>query len=281
MAARDSGEADCVDINVPFDNNTYNSSENEAQGEESPSTGTSVVYTTKYTTNTTTTTTTARDLKRPITSRVTAAILLALLAGPATTIQLASDVERVMGEPIRAQDVRPYLRYYRKLGWVTSHSPYWSLTEEGMKFVLKYRDWLLRLVGDSSRKSRLSATFVWERKLEETFPFEMKGERKLSNTLKLKFAMEKIRRYLRNRDEEDVMRLLLENYFETGSTYMYLDELAEMLLTTPSWLYQEVLRKMKSRKLVYVWKDGKVGLGLLAKRLLGIEHTRRARRRAE
>ena len=220
------------------------------------------------TTNTITTTTTpqepAVDLRRPITSPVTAALLLTLKSGWATVEELAEEVERLTGRSVSAKDLYPYLHYYQRKGWVTSGSPLWGLTDEGTKFVEKYERWLLKLVGE---KNQPTENFASDTKPDERVEYRI---RNIDKT-RLNQLIEKFRQYLRNKDEEDVLRVLLEHFAATGSTYMYLDELAERLGADASWLYREVLRPMRARRIIYVWKDGKVGLGRVVRRALGLE----------
>lgn len=240
-----------------------------AEAASAPPTTTS----TNYTTTTTTTAAPgapgrepAEDLKRPITSPVTAALLLTLLeSGWATTEMLAEEVERLTGRRMRAKDLLRYLRYYQQKGWVTSASPLWSLTDEGRCFVLKYERWLRRLVGDLSQKPTVGESFVWHTEPDGTVSYGIPKTAKE----RLNDVIDRLRPYLRNGDEEAVLRVLVANYLETGSTYMYVDELAEELESSPSWLYQHVLRRMRGRGLIYVWRDGKVGLGRLVRRVLG------------
>ncbi len=235
---------------------------------------------TNYTTTTTTTASTAsraphergaEDLRRSIRSPVTAALLLALERGFASAEQLATEVQRVTGRRLRAKDVLAYLSYYRRKGWVVNHSPVWSLTEAGKAFVEKYRSHLLYLLGESYGTP--SHTKVHTKVNESITLSHTKADERLilkKTKARVSETIELLKRKLKNRDEADALQILLFNYFENGSTYMYLDELAEELEADPSWLLRVVLRRMRSRGLVYVWRDGKVGLGRVVRELLGI-----------
>lgn len=208
---------------------------------------------------TTTTTTRAKDpkdLRRPITSPITALVLLSLLEGPKTTAELAEVVSEYLGTNVEPRDVYPYLYYYRKKGWVMSLSPLWSLTESGEKFLQKYKQWLRKLIGNISHLSKLN-----KRNVTKSFSYIMLNINEIITEIREKYEITK--------DEEDILKTLLEHYVVTGSTYMYIDNLALRLEASLSWLWHN-LKSLKSKRLVYVWRDGKVGLGKNLRNMLGL-----------
>ena len=244
---------------------------------------------TDYTTNTTTTTHATTTMAgngrgkrggRLITSRITALIFLLLLDGPQTAHEIVEYVNSCLGTGYSYNLVKQYLYYYRKRGILVYSDGLWSLSDEGEKLVNRIRRWLCKLVGDGHPSAGHCVEVLCPIYRESSSRYNLsirKVEVEYNSSIRevelrhsdYSDVVEKLKREFElDNDEVDVIRILLEHYVRTGSTYMYIEELANRMETTPSWLYQNVLRRLKSRGIVYIWRDGKVGIGRTLKNIL-------------
>ncbi|WP_062420050.1 hypothetical protein [Sulfolobus acidocaldarius] len=60
-------------------------------------------------------------------------------------------------------------------------------------------------------------------------------------------------------DEKDLVSFLLKKYKEWGATYVYLDQLQEEYGADSGWLFR-VLRKLQTKRILYLYHDPKLGL---------------------
>lgn len=227
----------------------------------------------------TTTTTRRKRAGRLITSRITALILLLLLEGPQTTHEIVEYVNEYLGTNYSYNLIKQYLYYYRKKGILLYSDGLWSLSAKGEKFVNRIKRWLRRLIGDIiDEPPHLYSSLCSDYK-ESTSRYNLgitkvQIKYNISNSLSCNYSdlLNRLKEeYGLNNDELDVLRILLEHFAKTRSTYMYIEELATRMETTEDWLQRNVLRRLRSMQLVYVWWDGKVGLGKRLRLMLGIE----------
>ena len=206
-----------------------------------------------------------------------------------TTHEIVEYVNWFLGENYSYNLIKQYLYYYRKKGILYYCDGLWSLSEKGEEFVNRIKRWLRKLVGDktddpphlysnlfsdyreSSSRYNLGISKVQVRYNISKVKYNISNN--ISSVVNYNYSdlLDRLREeHGLDGDEVGALRILLEHYARTGSTYMYIEELARRMGATPSWLYRNVLRRLKSMQLVYVWWDGKVGLGKRLRLVLGV-----------
>jgi len=62
-----------------------------------------------------------------------------------------------------------------------------------------------------------------------------------------------------DQDEFEALSSLLAHYSKWGSTYIYLDNLAEAMKADYTWLLR-VMRRLQSKGIVYIYTDPRLGI---------------------
>ncbi len=215
-------------------------------------------------------------------SKIVEAILLLLYSRPMKSSEIAAK----LGKPSRY--VSSYLSYWRSRGLVDYRAGYWFLTHEGEEYVkmlvsamrlrqeeLLSHSYTNELV-DQTMNSKDQLKIARESGALQPFIVEQtsssEGEEAHSRVSKALKCLEKVLGD-KNLDEEEyaVLQHLVKHYAEWGSTYQYLDQIAENLRYEPRQLLV-VLRKLQTKKLIYMYTDKRfglrVGLGKSLKQLI-------------
>ncbi|MEM0027736.1 MAG: replication initiator protein WhiP [Ignisphaera sp.] len=223
-------------------------------------------------------------------SRVVEAILLLLYAKPMKSSEIAS----ILGKKTKL--ISSYLSYWKSRGYVVLRTGYWFLTKKGeehVKALLSSLDTpvlspydVVRLAQKLISEPVLETMNSWRRqdgKPKETVIQQFtasktgslvgkqgtKNENTVEKTLK---CLEKI---ISSKDlledETNILRHMVKHYAEWGSTYLYLDQISEEL-HYPSNELMLILRKLQTKKLIYMYTDKRfgirVGLGKSLKQLI-------------
>ncbi|ADM28091.1 conserved hypothetical protein [Ignisphaera aggregans DSM 17230] len=231
------------------------------------------------------------DVKGPR-SRIVNAILLLLYMRPMKSSEIAS----IIGKNTKL--VSSYLSYWKVRGYVVYRAGYWSLTKSGEEYVkifleslgipvLSPRD-VVQLAQKLTREQDLSTINNWilaQRSQEETEIQSFTGRQTESYVGKQepkptseeinRKAIECASKILRSKDlledEMTVLSYLIKHYVEWNSTYVYLDQISEEL-HYPNNELVSILRKLQTKKLIYLYTDRRfgirVGLGRTFKQLL-------------
>lgn len=226
-------------------------------------------------------------------SRVVEAILLLLYTRP----MKSSEIAALLGK--KNKIISSYLSYWRTRGYVDFKSGYWVLTKKGeecVKTLLYSLNAQVLTPYDVVRLAQklISEPVSWtrnnwrkpgtEQNETEIQPFiarhtDSKVGKQVANPDMNSLQVEKISKCLEkivnskelSEEEADVLRHMVKHYAEWGSTYLYLDQLSEDLHYQSQELLL-ILRKLQTKKLLYLYTDRRfgirVGLGKSLKQLL-------------
>lgn len=226
-------------------------------------------------------------------SKVVEAILLLLYAKP----MRSSEIAKVLGKPTKL--VSSYLSYWRSRGYVSYKSGYWMLTKQGEEHVKMFIESLgiaiatpqdVVLLAHKLINEQVQPTinsWIWPRaapyeteiqqfSVEHTSSKVSKqSHRREMQPATLQKALDCVTKILASKDllEDEMLVLnhLIKHYIEWGSTYLYLDQIAEELHYQVSEL-TSILRKLQSKRLLYLYTDRRfgirVGLGKSFKQIL-------------
>ncbi len=225
-------------------------------------------------------------------SRLVDAILLLLFVKP----MKSSELSRILGKP--SKYISSYLSYWKTRGFVQYVAGYWMLTEIGREYV---RALMLSMDIDPKSLSlnevgRLVHKLINEEVSATKNSKDRQGQANEANKVQLFIVamtssqnplqnhINKLERVIRcmksalahseiSEDEMFIVENLVEHYIHWGSTYKYLDQLSEELNYDIRELVQ-VLRRLQSKKIVYLYNDRKlgirVGIGKTLKKILDI-----------
>ncbi|MEM1645745.1 MAG: hypothetical protein QXL96_07760 [Ignisphaera sp.] len=225
-------------------------------------------------------------------SKIVEAILLLLYLRP----MKSSEIAKILGKSSKL--VSSYLSYWKVRGYVTYRSGYWVLTKQGEEHVKMFIESLgipvvspqdVVLLAHKLINEQVQSTINnWaqlKRPQHETEIQQFVVKSTDSKTGKqthinlqptaLQKALNCVTKILESKDLlEDEMLLMnhfIKHYIEWGSTYLYLDQIAEELHYQVSEL-MAILRKLQSKRLIYLYTDRRfgirVGLGKSFKQLL-------------
>jgi DNA-binding MarR family transcriptional regulator len=224
-------------------------------------------------------------------SRTVEAVLLLLYAKP----MKSSDIAKVLGKPSKL--VSSYLSYWKTRGYVSYRSGYWMLTKQGEEYVrmfieslgipiLSPQDVVLlahKLINEQVQLTVNNWTQLKSSQQEteiQRFTINKSGSKvgkqaQQVNPSVLQKALNCVTKILESKDlledEMQILNHLIKHYIEWGSTYLYLDQIAEELHYQVQELVT-ILRKLQSKRLVYLYTDRRfgirVGLGKSFKQLL-------------
>ncbi len=218
-------------------------------------------------------------------SRVMDSILVMLYAKP----MRSSDIAREIGKS--SKYVSSYLSYWRVRGVVEYINGFWYLTPRGEELarsiIDQYRsdsrvDEILRLAHHIIREN----VFQTKNNKKEK-EFSVRDNDLLSFTVEQTYSgnpqewdSEKINRCIGellarkplNEDEKATLRAMIRHHIVWGSTYIYLDQLAEELETDINTAVR-IVRSLQSKHLLYLYQDPKLGFRIgLSKTLKKLIH---------
>lgn len=228
-------------------------------------------------------------------SRIAIAILVLLYARPMRSNEIAQILKK------SSKYISSYLTYWKARGYVAYASGYWFLTKQGEDFVRLILSLTTRPSSSpiSTSVVQLAYQLISEhvqqtknnnirlKQTDEEPVIQSFTVNRTSNEMGLQDpsaktsmhfkAMSCLDRILGNKnlleDEMLVLRHLIHHYIEWNSTYKYLDQLAEELHYDVREL-MTVLRRLQSKKLIYIYTDRKfgvrIGLGKTLKQLLDL-----------
>lgn len=234
-----------------------------------------------------------RHLEKGPRSRIVDAVLLMLYLRPMKSSEIAS----IIGKSSKL--ISSYLSYWKSRGYVGYKSGYWFLSKVGEEYVRTFIETLgipvltpsdvVQLAQKLIREPDFATVNNWiqqnslQKKTKiQQFAVENTGskvgkqysevEARKDSLVK---ALECVTKVLASRDlveeETQILNFMIKHYIEWNSTYMYLDQIAEELHYPNNELLM-ILRKLQSKKLVYMYNDARfgirVGLGKSFKQLL-------------
>ncbi len=181
------------------------------------------------------------------------------------------DIASIIGKS--SKYVSSYLSYWKSRGFVNYVAGYWFLTELGKQYVELLIKSTSNSVGSVTQKrtiESISTTINHKNKQEKAddrqrfqqFIVEktssVVGKQDLDNLIYE--CIEKMV-YNKNLDEEETFVILhmVKHYLQWHSTYVYLDQLVEELDYDIAHL-MNILKRLQSKKLIYIYNDRKLGL---------------------
>ncbi len=225
-------------------------------------------------------------------SRIVQAILLLLYVRPMRSSEIASLLNK------KTRVVSSYLSYWKARGYVEFKSGYWMLTKKGEEHVQAVLQSLgipvlsahevVQLAQKLAKEQVLDTINSWAKHRTAQDEAEIQSFTALQTSSKVgklvtqtnnSTNLEKVLKCLEkvmnakdlSEDEAEILRYMVKHYAEWGSTYLYLDQLSEDLHYSTQELLV-VLRKLQSKKLVYLYTDRRfgirVGLGKGLKQIL-------------
>ena len=203
-------------------------------------------------------------------SRLVDAIMVLLLSRP----MRSSEIGDILG--LESKYVSSYLSYWRARGYVEYESGLWQLTPLG-------EDYAREVISRESDREFDKFVSLAKKIIEPTIRGTRKDKKKRGRGYRdpgsLSFIVEKkgnvdnkrqkrveeascILSMLRNslsEEEYDLMELIMNHYVEWGSTYTYVDQIAESIKADLTWLMR-VLRGLQSKGLIYIYTDPRLGV---------------------
>lgn len=232
-----------------------------------------------------------RPLEKGPRSRIVDAIFLLLYLRPMRSSEVASIVGR------SSKLVSSYLSYWKSRGYVDYRSGYWLLSKIGEEYVKTFIESLgvpilapadvVRLAQKLINEPDFNTVNNWiqQNSPQEKTEIQQFTEKKTGSKVGKQYTeaqknnlvktLECVTKILSSKDlveeEMQILNFMIKHYIEWNSTYMYLDQMAEELHYPNNELIS-ILRKLQSKKLVYLYTDTRfgirVGLGKSFKQLL-------------
>jgi len=206
-------------------------------------------------------------------SRIVDAIMVLLLAGP----RRASEIASILG--FETKYVSSYLSYWRTRGYVEYENGFWFLTPKGEEYaesVLERetsedKDRMAAIARRILSSPDVKATRNYKTRgtpegggrgsLSFTVPLKGKGDNELQERAqRAKCILEALREDL-DPEELEVLSHILSHYAKWGSTYIYVDNLAERMEADYNWLLR-VARRLQSKGILYIYNDPRLGMRL-------------------
>lgn len=213
-------------------------------------------------------------------SKIVEALLLLLYVKP----MKSSEISKIIGK--QSKLISSYLSYWKTRGYVNYKSGYWFLTKRGEEHVRTFLESIgvpvvtpqdVVLLAHKLINEQISNTINgWVQQRSRSQAAEIQqfavsntglkvGKQTLNSTQagKLQKALDCVTKVLESKDlledEMAVMNLLIKHYIEWGSTYLYLDQMAEDLHLQVQELVQ-ILRRLQTKRLVYLYNDKRFGI---------------------
>jgi len=206
-------------------------------------------------------------------SRLVDAIMVLLLAGP----RRASEIASILG--YETKYVSSYLSYWRTRGYVEYENGLWYLTPKGEE----YAEGVLeretsedkdRMAAIARRilsvpdvkparndKTRGAPGGGARGSLSFTVGLKGKGDNELQERARRATCMLETLREDLDPEELEVLSNMLSHYVKWGSTYIYIDNLAEKMNADYAWLLR-VARRLQSKGIIYIYNDPRLGMRL-------------------
>lgn len=202
-------------------------------------------------------------------SRLVDAIMVLLLSRP----MRSSEIGELLG--LESKYVSSYLSYWKARGYVDYESGLWQLTPLGEDYA---REVISRETSSEFDKFVFIAKRIAE-PVSHTRNHKNRGQGRAGRRDPLSFTvpnkgidnkkrqeradaaacvLSALRSHLSD-EEVDVMELILNHYVEWGSTYTYVDQMAESINADLTWLMR-VLRRLQSKGLIYIYTDPRLGV---------------------
>ncbi|MCE4617015.1 MAG: replication initiator protein WhiP [Desulfurococcales archaeon] len=211
-------------------------------------------------------------------SKVVEAALVLLLARPMKAAEIASNLG------LETKYVSSYLSYWKTRGLLEYSSGLWYLTPKGEELakeiveralasrVNEYIAIAKQLIGEKvvsqTRKDKRMPkkdldtdkllSFIVNETNKEHNKQQNKRSRKPSHGKCLKQIIDDFRDLL-SEEEIEILETLLFHYAKWGSTYMYVDQIQELLQADSHYL-MKLLRKLQSKNVIYLYTDPKLGI---------------------
>jgi DNA-binding MarR family transcriptional regulator len=204
-------------------------------------------------------------------SRLVDAIMILLLSKP----MRSSEIAGILG--YETKYISSYLSYWKTRGYVEYNSGFWFLTPKGEDYAREVaeRETDEKFDRLAALAQRILASEPVRRTInnKKSLPREQKRGAPLSFIAGLKGRPDN---KLQERataaacflstlkpdlteDELEVLTALLSNYTKWGSTYMYLDQLAELIDADYKWILQ-IARSLQTKNIIYIYTDPRLGL---------------------
>ena len=206
-------------------------------------------------------------------SRLVDAIMVLLLSRPMRSAEIA----RILGYETRY--ISSYLSYWKTRGYVEYENGYWTLTPRGEDYahmvleretseeadrmasiarrILSQPDLQAKPARKSKRRAHRGGG------LGESLPFtagqtNIGGSELQEREQRAKCMLQALQPDL-DQEEFEALTSLLAHYVKWGSTYIYLDNLAESMEADYRWLLR-VMRRLQSKGIVYIYTDPRLGI---------------------
>ena len=183
-------------------------------------------------------------------SKIMEAIIVLLYAKPMRSAEIAQHLGYT------SRYVSSYLSYWKTRGLVEYNNGLWQLTPQGELLAQQIMNEKISSAINNNNiqvtqlRSRQSLSFIAEQ-TSQTIP---KLERRKHVTcLKESISYDSL-----TEEEQEVLDILLDHYINWGSTYMYVDQLIEVLQANEAWLMR-ILRMLQTKHIIYLYQDPKLG----------------------
>jgi len=202
-------------------------------------------------------------------SKIMEAIIVLLYAKPMRSAEIA----RHLGYTSRY--ISSYLSYWKTRGLVEYNNGLWQLTPQGellaQQIISKYKNKQINeylLLAQQIINEKISSTInnnntqVTQLRSSQSLPFIVDQTSqtipKLERKKHVTCLKESINYNSLTKEEQEVLNILFDHYINWGSTYMYVDQLIEVLQANEAWLMR-VLRMLQTKHIVYLYQDPKLG----------------------
>ncbi|MCE4600066.1 MAG: replication initiator protein WhiP [Desulfurococcales archaeon] len=204
-------------------------------------------------------------------SRLVDAIMVLLLSRPMRSSEMAA----VLG--YEAKYISSYLSYWKARGFVEYVNGYWSLTPQGEEYAEKVLE--RETAEDVDKMASIARRILSTYPVKDTINHKEKEGKRGGGSGSLSFIaprigkghnelQERVQRakcilevYKDDLDEEEleVLSSLLSHYTKWGSTYIYLDNLADVMEADYHWLLR-IARRLQSKGIIYIYTDPRLGV---------------------
>ena len=218
-------------------------------------------------------------------SKVIEAALVLLLARPMKASEIAGNLG------LETKYVSSYLSYWKTRGLLEYSSGLWYLTPKGEELAKEIVE--RALTSRVNEYIAIAKQLIGEKIVSQTRKDKKTGKRDLDADKLLSFIVNETSKTDKKRqeprsakndgkclrqilddfrdllsDEElEILETLFFHYAKWGSTYMYVDQIQEMLQADSHYL-MKLLRKLQSKNVIYLYADPKLGMRVgLSKRM--------------
>ncbi|MCE4609437.1 MAG: replication initiator protein WhiP [Desulfurococcales archaeon] len=204
-------------------------------------------------------------------SKLVDAIMVLLLSKPMRSAEIAG----ILG--LDSRYVASYLSYWKTRGYVEYNSGFWFLTEKGEEYaqevaerasdekfdrltLLAQRILASESINPTRKHKRKTISTVEEKdSLSFIAALKRKPENKLQERAQTAACVIDVLKNELDDDELELFTALLSHYTKWGNTYMYLDQIADLLKADYKWLLRTA-RSLQTKNLIYIYTDPKLGM---------------------